>query len=772
MNNSHGINRLSKSIFLILGICLCHSISSQNIYINEIVSDNELSYIDVFGEASDWIEIYNKGNEVIQLSDFYLSDNSSQLKKWKFPDISIAPKEFLMIIASDKDLIQGGEIHSNFKISADGESLFLSDNQGTIIDKLSAISLAEDMSYARVPDGGDIWEKTHNSTPGKTNNENNIVTSDIESGFYTESFSLTLEEQLGDEIYYTLDGSIPSSESFPYVTPIDIKDVNNDENTLSEIPNTPAQNLIVYKAWESPQEKLSKGNVVRFASFRNGQRNSPIYTKTYFVGPADFYNYPYPVISLTTDENNFFSDASGIYVTGDHYDPDNPEWSGNCFQKGIEWERDVHFSYFDEKGDYIFSQDAGIRTHGGKTRHSTQKSLRLYARNSYGKEYFEYPFFDTNPIQKYKRLLLRTTMGAWNGDAIIKDAFIQEIARPLDLHMQDYRPVMVFLNGEFWGMHSLREKVDEWFLAGHTGIEKEDINRFNWEEDNHYFDMVSFMQSNDLSDPSNYAIVNDQMDIANFIDYIIIETYFRNIDWPCNNNEFWRPEIEGGKWKWIIKDLDAAFDDYERNMFLWVLENELDHQGPHCANEPFVELFDNETFRQQFYDRYIFMLDNFFSLEDLLTQLEMVKGTFQQGMADHITRWNYPESISSWKNDISDDMIVFMRERSCIVRKQLHELYGLDSSDDICNIAEIQFEEIKIGPNPTSDVMQIICKNGICFIKNIELYDALGRKVLSKENIIVQSLASYDISNLASGLYYLKMTAEDDDFKTIPISIF
>ena len=139
-----------------------------------------------------------------------------------------------------------------------------------------------------------------------------------------------------------------------------------------------------------------------------------------------------PIISLVTEESNFFSADSGIYVPGIHFDENNPHLTGNYFQKGILWERPAHIEYFDQNGNTKFSQDAGIRIHGGKTREAAQKSLRLYARKEYGKQYFNYSLLPNNEINQYKRFILRTTMGCWN-QSIIKDVVAHNTVKNLNL---------------------------------------------------------------------------------------------------------------------------------------------------------------------------------------------------------------------------------------------------------------------------------------------------------------------------------------------------
>ena len=160
-----------------------------------------------------------------------------------------------------------------------------------------------------------------------------------------------------------------------------------------------------------------------------------------------FSKYEFPVISLVTEQSNFFDADSGIYVPGIHFNENSPEWTGNYCNTGREWERSMHIEFFDKDGRLGFTQDAGVRIHGGKTRIAGQKTLRLYTRKEYGKSHFNYKLLPQVENQKFKRFLLRTSMGDWTGQTIIKDVLAQDISRELNIEAQEFQPAIVFLNG-------------------------------------------------------------------------------------------------------------------------------------------------------------------------------------------------------------------------------------------------------------------------------------------------------------------------------------
>jgi len=340
-----------KNTLLILSFLLTSFyIFGQNLVINEFMSSNEATLQDKDGDYNDWIELYNTTNTTINLLGFSLSDDDADLEKWSFPDLDILPNSFILVFASDKNRLNIDELHTNFKITSGGESLFLSNESGVVIDQSISIELSSDESYGRIPDGGSAWGIINIPTPNSTNNNSNSLSFSHKEGFHTSSFPLSINSLAGDDIHYTLNGDKPTENSSKLTGAI----------TLTDIPTTPDQELISYKGWESPSKSIHKATVLRCASFKDGVRTSKIYTKTFFVDTEILDMYTIPVISLITPKENLFSDDKGIFVPGDNYNDEKPEWTGNYFMRGEEWERDIHIEYFATNGELGFAQDAGI----------------------------------------------------------------------------------------------------------------------------------------------------------------------------------------------------------------------------------------------------------------------------------------------------------------------------------------------------------------------------------------------------------------------------
>ena len=757
---------MKEEILIIILFLSVIYVNGQSVLINEFMAKNNTTIQDEDGDFSDWIEIYNTTNSTINLLNYSLSDDNNNLNKWIFPDISISPHSYLLVFASQKNRLDTNELHSNFKISSSGEELYLLNNLGTIIDQTNPVNLSDDESYGRVPDGDTNWIVINTPTPNNSNNSSNQLIFSNQEGFYTTSFSLKINSLLADTIYYTLNGDIPTENSNIFTDSILIENTNSQPNIISEIPTTPEQNLISYKAWESPSEIIDKATILRCASYKNGLRTSKIYTKTFFVNSEIIDKYTIPIISLITEKENLFNHDSGIFVPGINFDSNNPEWTGNYFMHGDEWERNIHIEYFENDGNLGFSQDAGIRIHGGKTRQASQKSLRLYARNEYGKKYFKYKLLPQKQVNKYKRFILRTTMGAWGGQTIIKDVLAQNISSSLNIDCQDFQPVIVYINGEYWGIQTIRDRIDERYIEYIHNIDKDSVE-FKDCENISYKNLIEFIENNSLEYNSNYEYVKTQIDIENYIDYTIAELFFANYDWPSNNMKLWR-KIPNGKWRWVLYDLDAGFGNKNYNMFIHSTKNDSSVTWPNSPSSTFLfrNLLKNETFKSHFINRYADILNNDFNSVIMTNKLDTLKELYNPEITKHIGRWNYPDSFERWENDIENGLLSFIEERPCIVRDNIIEFFNLVDFDFVCqnNINEVyETNNLILAPNPNNSNFFLYntfsdITNATIIVTNIN-----GQIVYKEDNVdIMKNERKYfNLSNLSNNAYVLQIISNN-----------
>lgn len=692
---------MKETLLLILFLSSIY-INGQSLLINEFMANNSTTIKDEDGDFSDWIELYNATNVAINLLNYSLSDDKDDLNKWVFPAITISPSSYLLIFASGKNRVDTTELHTNFKISSSGEVLYLSNNLGVIIDQSISVALSADESYGSVPDG-DINRLLINvPSPNATNNYSNQLTFSNQEGFYTTSFSLKINTSLADTIFYTLNGDVPTQRSTIFKDSLLIRNINSRPNTISEIPTTPKQNLISYKAWQTPQETIDKATIFKCASYRNGVRTSKIYSKTFFVDDEIFDKYTMPVISIITPKENLFNVDTGLFVPGVNFDINDPEWTGNYCEQGDDWERDIHIEYFDQNGKLGFSQDAGLRIHGGKTRQASQKSLRLYARDEYGEKYFNYKLLPKRNVNKYKRFLLRTTMGAWHGQTIIKDVFAQNISASLNVDYQEFQPAIVYINGEYWGIHTIRDRIDERYIEYTHNIDKDSVEFKEWWEITNG-NLGTFIKNNSLEQHSNYEYVKTKIDIDNYIDYTIAELFFANYDWPSNNIKLWR-KIPGGKLRWVLYDLDAGFLKVDNKMLVHATKNDSSVFWPNSPGSTFLfrNLLKNEIFKSQFINKYAEALNSIFDVEIMKNKLDSIKNIYSPEIKSHIGRWNYPDSFNDWEKDIENELLFFIENRSCAVRSNILAFFNLSNFDFSCDFIIAEADDMIIAPNPTT----------------------------------------------------------------------
>ncbi|MEL7220673.1 MAG: CotH kinase family protein [Bacteroidota bacterium] len=773
-------------LLALLGIVLIpFSSATAQIVINEFMSSNSSTLEDEDGDSSDWLELFNTSSEAVSLVGYALSDDTDDLNKWLLPDLSIPPESYLLIYCSGKNRsVVGQPLHANFKLSAEGEDVLLV-QAGETIQHILPVALETDLAYAALPGDSQTFLITSLATPGESNMLDIEVHFSHEAGFYENAIELSLDiddpafEQV--EIRYTLNGDDPDMDAAIYNNSILVDDRTAEENILANIPCTPDftdwNGEAHYPEWTPPQEKLAKGSVLRVAAFVDGRRISQIATRTYFVFPEGKDRYTFPVVSISCPSDSLFSFERGIYVTGAALESDNLLWSGNYFNSGRDWERASSFEYFYD-GEAVINQDIGIRIHGGKTRGAAQKTLRLYARSSYGKKRFDFPFFSKKDQSSYKRLLLRTSMGAWT-NTIIADAFAHQASRDLNFDIQEYQPVIVFINGEYWGIHELREHFDEHKIADDHGLEEEDIkiyasygNVIEGETDTDFYHLRDqYLTQNDITGPEVYDYVKERIDIDNFIDYFFTEIYFNNPDWPGNNSKMWRSAAYDNKFRWLFYDIDGGMDEnrIDENLLAKIVGGASAGGEDHWSNALIRTLIKNETFREQFISRGKYLLQETFSPEVLAPLVQQMTAEYEAEMDEHFGRWQGWLSTATWRDNISTHIRQFIFLRACEMETQMIDFFGIKPFLE-CNKEELS--DIQVYPNPSQGIFNIaldVNREGpyFCLVHN-----QLGQ-LLKHESIVLSSFGgTLDLSNLPPGGYYLSiLNGQMEEIKTKQIII-
>ena len=651
-------NLSNKILYLIFALILHQAVlageSTPRLYINEFMASNASTVESRdFYEYSDWIEIHNAEDSTVNIGGYYLTDDLADPQKWQIPaGTEIFQGRRALFWADGQD--QGK--HTNFKLSADGEEIGLFSPGGILIDSISFGKQIRDISYGRSPDAGATWLFFDQATPGTSNSYPGYVDIADKPGFsypggkYTGFLSLELSgRDLQDTIRYTLDGSKPDKASQIYTAPI----------------------------------VLGTTKVVRARIFREAYIPGEVVTHTYFLNETT----TLPLVSVATEPANLWDDEIGIYVEGSNGIP------GYCVTEprnwNQDWEREINLEMFESNGDPAFNIGAGMRIGGGCTRKYPQKTLAIYTRSEYGNTIIDYPIFDDKKINSYNNINLRNSgQDWWRG--MFRDGLMHTIVKDhMDIDWQAYKPAALFLNGEYWGIHGIREKHNEHYLAANHGIDPDAIDILSYGgsvkqgSSTFYDNMIDYIERNDLSVDDHYHWVETQMDINEYLNYVIAEIYFANIDWPGGNIKFWRQQGEGHKWRWILFDTDLGFGahgygQYDSN----TLENATSPVKTYYANPEWStlllrSLLKNETFRDRFIQGFASHLNITFKAERVLDMIDSLKSNIQAEIPRHIQKWPQSTSFNSGWSYHVDIMREFATLRPGFIIDHLSEKFDL-----------------------------------------------------------------------------------------------
>ena len=723
-----------RLIILILGgLCWSINIYAQ-LHINEMMSLNNTAWATEQNNYPDWIELYNSSSDSILLSDYFLSDDREDLKQWQLPQRYIQGGGFFTVYASGLD----SEMDCNFKISSQGEILYLSHKSIGLVDSLPSVQLQEDQSFGRYPDGNDVLAKLQNPTPNSPNDSINLLYSSLSfshaGGFYENTIKLTVFASYSEaEIYYTIDGAEPTTNDLLYTTALVLNDASDKDNIISEIPTS--------DQWQRPQGKVFKGHLIKSAAFENGQRISPVYTRSFFINPQLEKRYSFPIVSLSTDPNNLFDSERGIYVKGQNT---------NYSQRGRAWERVAQFEYFNKEGIQQVNQTVGIRTNGNKGRTLAQKSLLVYARESYGKSRLEYPFFESKETNAFKRIILRSASSNDWKNTLFKNELAQRIAIDLKFEHPSTQEVIVFINGEYWGIHHLNERTDEHFIE--TYFEEKNIDLLSHnalvEEGSNasFLDLKAYILQNDLRQARHYEYVCQRLDIDNVIDYYCAQLFFANTDWPNNNIKYWKTE-ENGKWRWLFFDCDECMS-YENYDLLADLVNDKNSSQdfPEWSTFMMNRLLKNASFKLAFRQRFENLLNTTFSTPHLMHHINAMKTLYEIEVSEHCMRWSTPNNINDWQEAIKS-LYSFAALRPQIMKQQLQNYFG---------------NPFDIYPNPSTNYVSIYVHTDENQVENVSIINHLGQNVYSNDESWSKPIRT---SHLAAGLYVVQVRFKERLYK-------
>jgi len=586
--------------------------------INELLTRNTTDINDGDGSREDWIELYNPNNIEVNLDGYYLTDNSANLTKWNFPEVTIPANGYLLVFASGDDHIDnGGFAHTNFSLDSGGEYLALVRPDGSTIDDSFSPTYPEqftNISYGPpTNDGPPVFFQT--STPGAINNTPAFpgVVKDTnfssDRGFYSAPIELTIStDTSGATIHYTLDGSEPSpSHGTPYAGPIEITSTstiraiaffgnwistNVDTHTylfVDDIAQQPANPA----GW--PDDWGFNGEVADTVP-SDYEMDPRVVNNTNGLGEHTIQEalLDIPSVSITLPQDDVTGGSNGLYT--------NPQGR---------FEHECSVEYILPDGTRGFQEDCKIETHGNSSRRPARMqkhSLRLTFSSSVGVPKLDYPLFPDSEIEEFNKLVLRAcftdswALNSWstpryrpNDAQYFRDVWMKDSLGSMGQPTSYGNFVHVYLNGLYFGLHNLTERLEDDWYADHIGGEKEDwlINKDLSAPPAYWNAMMSIANGN-ITDNTVYESIKDYLDVENYADYMLLHFYADSEDWPHHNGYAAANFDSGdGKFRFFVWDQEIALDKFSWNQY----------SNGSGGGAPFQRLRLNDEFRILFADR-------------------------------------------------------------------------------------------------------------------------------------------------------------------------
>ncbi len=676
---------------------------TNGVVLNEIVGWNDESATDDDGDSPSWFEVFNASEQPANLKAWGASDDPRAPYRWIFPAISLAPHGYLRVFASGKDRASNPAwLHTNFRIDPDGETLLLTRPDGTRGDTVAATRSRRDVSLGRMPNGTGPWKFLADATPAQSNSPQKGYDSVVfdrpwfshPAGFYPDPLQLALAPTEADTVVrYTLDGGEPTEDSPLFTAPVEVGSREGDANVLSMISGIATANQHT-DGWRAPLGKVRKATVVRARAFRPGALPGPVGTQTYWIGSAALRTDGLPTLSIVTETNGLFDYYRGIYMLGavfDQYVASHPgealtgHTPANYTQRGPAWERAADVECFAPDGLLAWSEPVILDIKGQSSRSFRQKSFGLKARGETGKENtIEHALFpglarlgDGAPLVEFRHLRLRNAGNDWDV-AMMRDDWCHRLVAGLGLDVMSSRPVSLFLDGEYWGVLTLREEQDPQYLREHYGLDPSEavilhgtgvLDEGNAGDNTVFRALRDYVSTHDLAVSANYSYVQARFDMDDFILYQLCEIYFANIDWPQNNTRVWRRRLSAtdltqphgldGRWRWLLFDVDLGAGHpwsagYTEDT-LAVALSPTDRSG---FDNPWATAFlraliRNPDFKRDFLNTAADLLNSSFLPARAVALVNAMEAELRPAMGEHLRRWRSCGGIvSTWQERV------------------------------------------------------------------------------------------------------------------------
>lgn len=612
--------------------------------LSEAMSANGSYLPGPYGETHDWVELYNGGKTDIDLSAYCLTD-SDNLKKFPLGAKTLGAGGYLVLILSEsgKNLPAGFE-HIPMNLSAEGETLYLT-RDGLIEDFLILPALEGDTAYGRCAGEGRTAQ-LEKPTPGEPNAAEARISRTpaalMAQGSYDGVTSLSIGFAGEGEIFYTTDCSEPDRSSTPYTGPVEITETT----------------------------------VFRVCAYEAGCTRSGILDLTYLLNEGDNLD----TVTVVTDPVNLWGNIGGIYAAG-------PGASGSYPYFGANYWRDMEVpatvTLLTKEGTEEFSEGCGLKIFGGYSRAQKKKSFACMFRSKFGDSTLDYPLFGEAGLDSYQSFVLRAG-GQDYYAAKFRDELITSLANEhLGIAVQQYRPVVLYLNGEYWGIYFIREKLTDQYVAGHWNVKPETVTLTVQEgrEVPDYMALRSYVRSHDLREKEHYDYLASRIDLDSYIDHVIIQMWIENTD--LGNVKFFR--IGEGRWTWVLFDTDASMHNPMRNTIGTFLTKNQQHPHDQYARDFVNHLMVNEAFRERFLRRMAYQLSTVWNEAVVTARVDYFHDLLAGDIEKECARWDH--KVSSWEENVQL-LRDFAATRTGYFLDHVQEYFGLTGAE----MRELGFE--------------------------------------------------------------------------------
>lgn len=641
--------RILFTIFLFTFVLMSSSLHSQDLRLTEYGETTG------FHDWPSWFEIQNIGDEALNIQGAVLKWKDEVL--YSAANLQLQPGEYFTFSvenypSSERKLLVHQSMfdpsRSHFSLHFEGDS-----------SRLKHQCVPEGRSYGI----NGLFQEVHFAIPsfGTENGGEellflpmNVETSHA-SGFYGEEVHLELTDPDWPDQYvvHSMEGQNLEGrgEIFP-----EEGIVLTEQTPVAELSYIPASGEFIL-----PQGTIQTAHVLQIQGFQEACPVSDVQRDVYFIGGEVGSKYELPIISISTQRDALFG-AEGIYDFG--------STGFNFGFQGRDWERDASVHYF-ENNDLKLQQNVGVRIRGKSSRWSPQKSFKIYAREEYGRSKLPNVFFEDGP-----NVLKRINIRGHHNDFIrsmMTDHLAMNAVKGLDIDAPNSKQAILFLNGEYWGIYTLQDSMDDHYPETYYGVDDDNVELLDGTESTSlsYHEIIAYVRDHPALDDENLEWIRERVDLDALLVYNAVQIYMANWDWPQKNMKAWTSPIEGERLRYFFFDCDACFNEF-RHESLGRFYPEL---NPNEHSIFLSTLLRNPQIREQFGQLMMNLVSDPLSSSTLLGMIDETEAQIVPHIEEHIARWSYPQNRANWENSV-ESLRSFVIRRPEKIGRMMESLLG------------------------------------------------------------------------------------------------